>query len=64
MSYCKEFAKAGFNIVLMARDEEKLERVASELREEFKIETKNIKYDFSKLSTEESANDLKKLLDQ
>jgi len=28
LSYCKEFAKAGFNIVLMARDEQKLERVA------------------------------------
>ena len=32
--YCFEFAKSGFNIILMARNSEKCEQVAKEIRDE------------------------------
>ena len=61
-AYCDEFAKSGFNIVLMARNSQKLEKVATEIQNKYKVLTKVIVYDFGKLSTLESANDLKSML--
>ena len=61
--YCKELARSGFNIVLMARDETKLDAVAKELREQHTVQTKIIVYDFSELSTQDSAQLLKTKLE-
>lgn len=60
--YARNLAKAGFDIVLMARDETKLGIVAAELRQEFKVQTVVIVYDFAKLSSLESVEELKAML--
>lgn len=46
----------------MARDQQKLEAVAEEIRSEFKVKTIVVVYDFSKLATLESVTELKVLL--
>ena len=45
--YCIELAKSGFDIILMARNKEKLEEVAKELREKHQVQTRIIIYDFA-----------------
>ena len=35
--YCMELAKSGFNIILMARDNAKLEGVATEIKEAYDV---------------------------
>ncbi|XP_078077176.1 very-long-chain 3-oxoacyl-CoA reductase-A [Mustelus asterias] len=45
-AYAKELAKRGMNIVLISRSQEKLDQVAEEIREQFKVETKTIAVDF------------------
>lgn len=47
---------------MMARDQQKLESVAKEIREAHNVKTKVIVFDFSALATEESVRDLKELL--
>lgn len=59
-----EFAKSGFNIVLMARDNTKLEGVAKQLRDTYTVQTKIIVYDFSRLSSQESAEELQAMLNK
>lgn len=46
----------------MARDKAKIEGVAKEIREAYKVKTQVVVYDFSKLATEESVRDLKEQL--
>ena len=60
--YARNLAKEGFNLVLMARDQDKLDVVACEIRQEFKVKTIVICYDFSKLATLESVEELKLIL--
>ena len=45
-----ELARSGFNIILMARDNAKLDGVATEIRETYGVETKVLVYDFSTLA--------------
>ena len=60
--YARNLAKSGFDIILMARDQTKLDIVAMEIRQEFKVQTIVIYYDFSKLATLESVHELKTIL--
>lgn len=46
-AYAFQLAKRGVNIVLISRSQEKLDRVAEELRKTFLIQTKTIAVDFS-----------------
>ena len=46
-----ELAKSGFNIILMARNREKLEEVAKEINDAHNVETKVIVFDFSELAS-------------
>ncbi|KAH8271840.1 hypothetical protein KR044_007680 [Drosophila immigrans] len=46
--YAKELARQGINVVLIARNEEKLKAVAKEISAESKVETKIIVADFTK----------------
>uniref|UniRef100_A0A8C8RS96 3-ketoacyl-CoA reductase n=1 Tax=Pelusios castaneus TaxID=367368 RepID=A0A8C8RS96_9SAUR len=45
-AYAEALAKNGMNVALISRSEEKLEQVASEIKEKFKVETKTIAADF------------------
>jgi len=45
-SYAKEFARRGLNVVLVARNEEKLALVKAELENDFGVSVRCIKYDF------------------
>ena len=63
--YCFELAKSGFNIILMARNKDKTTAVAQEITEKYSsVQTKTIIYDFSNLSTQGSAEELKALLER
>ncbi|CAL4066094.1 unnamed protein product [Meganyctiphanes norvegica] len=46
-SYAQELAKEGMNVILVARNQDKLTRVANEIGMEFGVETKIIVADFS-----------------
>ena len=46
-SYALELASRGLNIVLVARNKERLDKVAAEIRERFKVETAVIVVDFT-----------------
>lgn len=58
---CYELALSKFNIVLIARNDEKLSEVAATIRE-LGVQTKCIKFDFSQLSTVQQAKDYQKFL--
>ncbi|XP_067902552.1 very-long-chain 3-oxoacyl-CoA reductase-A-like [Heterodontus francisci] len=45
-AYAKELAKHGMSIVLISRSQAKLDQVAKEISEQFKVETKTIAVDF------------------
>ncbi|XP_030415859.1 very-long-chain 3-oxoacyl-CoA reductase isoform X1 [Gopherus evgoodei] len=45
-AYAEQLAKHGMNVALISRSQEKLEQVASEIKEKFKVETKIIAADF------------------
>ncbi|XP_007885841.1 very-long-chain 3-oxoacyl-CoA reductase-A [Callorhinchus milii] len=45
-AYAKELAKRGMNIVLISRSQEKLDQVASDIKDKFKVEAKTIAVDF------------------
>lgn len=45
-AYVEELAKLGMKIVLISRSQEKLDQVASEISEKFKVETKTIQANF------------------
>lgn len=46
--FCMELAKKGLNIVLVSRTKAKLEAVAQEIQEKYKVKTKTIDIDFTK----------------
>ena len=60
--YCFELAKSGFNIVLMARNVDKMNEVAREIRETYNVKTDVIVYDFMQLASEQSVNELGNVL--
>ena len=62
-AYTYELAKRGYNIILVSRTMEKLERVASKVREEFKVQTKIIQFDFGTLNNPEAVKELYAKLD-
>jgi 17beta-estradiol 17-dehydrogenase / very-long-chain 3-oxoacyl-CoA reductase len=45
-AYAKELAKQGLNIVLLSRTQSKLDAVAQEIRDKYKVETKVVAVDF------------------
>ena len=47
LAFTRKFAKAGFNIVIIARTLSKLERVAEGIRSEFGVQVRVIAADFS-----------------
>ena len=61
-AYCEAFAKEGFNIVLIARNEDKLNAVAKEIRSAYKVQTQVLVYDFGKLATLEEVSNLNEVL--
>ena len=61
---CYELAGRGFDIVLMARSQEKLEKVAKKCEEEFKVQTRIEVFDFSTLSNMEGVDNLKNILEK
>jgi len=62
-AYSYELARAGFNILLISRTPEKLERVALRLREEFKVQTRVVQVDFGTLDTPAAVNEYYAKLD-
>ena len=62
--YCYELAKSGFNIILVSRTMEKLESVARTLREQYKVQTRIVQFDFASLNSPESVAELYGLLDK
>jgi len=46
--FCMELARQGLNIVLVSRTKSKLQEVAAEIEEKYKVETKIIDIDFTK----------------
>ena len=61
--YCYELAKSGFNIILLSRTLSKMEIVAKRLRDEYKVETKIIQFDFATLATPKDVEELYAKLD-
>jgi len=47
-AYCDELAKRGLNICLISRNDQKLMRVADEIKSNFNVKTSWIQFDFSK----------------
>ena len=63
LEYCKYFAQKGFNLVLISRDEEKLNRVKSQLKDiNNKIDIITISFNFDVPYTEEGYAPLKEKL--
>jgi 17beta-estradiol 17-dehydrogenase / very-long-chain 3-oxoacyl-CoA reductase len=62
-AYTYELAKRGFNIVLVSRTLEKLERVAAKCRDEFKVQTRIVQFDFGRLTNPEAVKELYVKLD-
>lgn len=46
-SYAKQLAQQGLNIVLISRTQSKLDKVAAEIENEYKVKTKTVAVDFS-----------------
>lgn len=46
--FCIQFAKLGFNIILVSRDQSKLEQVSKEIESKYKVKTEIIIFDFTK----------------
>jgi len=60
---CYELARSGLNIVLVSRTKEKLDTVATKIKNDYNVKTVVIQYDFSVLSTPEEADKLTKLIE-
>ena len=54
-AYAHELAKSGFDVILMARNQEKLDAVAKEIEDKYKVKTKVVIFDFGTLTDEASA---------
>ncbi|CDW80855.1 steroid dehydrogenase [Stylonychia lemnae] len=55
---CHELAKSGFNIVLLSRTQEKLEKVEKDLKNQYHIETRIICFDLLELFNQEGVEKL------
>lgn len=62
-AYAYQLAQRGFNIVLVSQILDKLERVAARCRDEFKVKTKIIHFDFGTLTNPEAVKELYAKLD-
>jgi 17beta-estradiol 17-dehydrogenase / very-long-chain 3-oxoacyl-CoA reductase len=51
--FCEDFAKLGFNIILVSRTLEKLEKVAKEIETKYSVKTHYIQFDFTTTDVEE-----------
>ncbi len=55
-AYCLEFARLGFNIVMVSRSQTNMEAAKKELNEKYpKTQVKIVEFDFGDLATEEGA---------
>ena len=61
--YARQLAEEGLNIVLISRTKEKLEAVASEIRNKSKVETLTIVYDFTDIEGFDALNEILNGLD-
>jgi NADPH:quinone reductase-like Zn-dependent oxidoreductase len=61
-AFAIELARAGFKVALVARNKDKTQEVADEIKSNFKVETKVIVYDFNKTYTEETFIELDKMM--
>ena len=60
---CYQLASSGFNIIIISRTKEKMEKVENNLKNIYSVETQIYEYDFSKLGNEEEVQNLYKILD-
>lgn len=63
-AYCHELAKSGFNIVIVSRTLEKMERVAGDLRRLYNVQVKLVQFDFANFSTPEHVMELHSKLNE
>ncbi|KAH8926059.1 NAD(P)-binding protein [Atractiella rhizophila] len=62
LSFAKQLAKAGFNVVLVSRSQSKLDEVAAEISTKYSVQTKVISVDFA-AATEQDYSNLKASLE-
>lgn len=62
-AYSYELAKSGFNILLISRTPEKLDKVAVRLREEYKVQTRIVQVDFGTFDNAQAVNEYYAKLD-
>jgi len=55
-------AKSGYNIILLSRSLDKMEKVAAKIQKEYQRETRLIQFDFCELSNGEGVFRLNKVL--
>ena len=61
---CYEFAKAGFNIILISKSNIEAMKVSKNIKKDYGVQALAIKYDFSSLATAEDAEKLKKTIEE
>ncbi|KXS12197.1 short-chain dehydrogenase/reductase [Gonapodya prolifera JEL478] len=61
-AYAKALAKQGLSVLLISRTQSKLDEVAKEISDKYKVETKTAQVDYSKFSEDVAAN-LRKTID-
>ena len=60
---CHQLAASGINIVLVARSQEKIQKVAKDLKEKYNVNTIIYVYDFNSLNSPEAAQSFLDSLD-
>jgi len=63
-AYSHELAKSGFNIVILSRTLEKMEKVAGDLRRLYNVQVKLVQFDFANFSAPEHVMELHNKLNQ
>jgi 17beta-estradiol 17-dehydrogenase / very-long-chain 3-oxoacyl-CoA reductase len=58
-AFALELASRGFNVGLVARNQEKLDAVSKEIKQKYKVKTQTIVFDFNVTYTEEKVKELK-----
>lgn len=61
---CFEFAKAGFNIILISKSNIEAMKVAKTLKKDYGVQAIMIKYDFGTLTTQKDADNLQKVIEE
>lgn len=59
---CCEFAKAGFNIILISKSNIEAIKVAKTIKTDYGVQALVIKYDFANLTTQKEAENLQKTI--